>query len=86
MGAHVGPIFEVFDPVRDGPGFTGTHITRAARIEPTTPEGSVYVTDAFAALVALANDPRLRCDYVGHTAMAKDYGTIPMYSLARVSR
>ncbi len=81
IGAHVGPVFEAHDPIRDEMGYTGTHITRAARIEPSTPEGCVYVSETFAALVALAQDDTVQCDYVGHTPTAKNYGSLRMYRL-----
>ncbi len=83
IGMHVGPVFERSDPVLRQPGFVGTHITRTARIEPRTPEGSVYVTNQFAALLALEKETSLSCDYVGHIPAAKDYGTLPMYVLRR---
>jgi hypothetical protein len=31
----------------------GVHVSRAARIEPVTPEGCVYVTETMAAVLAL---------------------------------
>jgi adenylate cyclase len=46
----------------------------------------VYVTDPFAALLTLARDPELSCQYVGHVPTAKEYGTFPMYVLRRVQR
>jgi class 3 adenylate cyclase len=81
IAAHIGPVYEVHDAVRGAPGFVGTHITRTARIEPRTPEGSVYVTDPFAAMITLAADATLTCQYVGHIPTAKEYGTFPMYVL-----
>jgi hypothetical protein len=83
VGMHVGPVFALHDPVLDEAGFVGTHITRTARIEPRTPEGSVYVTNQFAALLALEDRTALACDYVGHIPTAKDYGVFPMYVLRR---
>lgn len=81
IGAHAGPVFEGWDPVTKQPGFYGTEVTRTARIEPRTPEGEVYVTDSFAALLALDDDQTLSCQYVGHIPTAKDYGVFPMYVL-----
>jgi hypothetical protein len=86
IGMHVGPVFSLHDPVLDEAGFAGTHITRTARIEPRTPEGSVYVTDQFAALLVLEDRTTLACDYVGHVPTAKEYGILPMYVLHRVDR
>ena len=54
-----------------GPTIYGAHVSRAARIEPITPEGCVYVTETFAAVLALHNADQFSCDYVGITDMAK---------------
>jgi tetratricopeptide (TPR) repeat protein len=86
IGAHAGPVSEVIDPVQGAVDCTGVHIVRTARIEPRTPVGDVYVTDPFAALLTMAHDPELSCQYVGHVPTAKDYGTFPMYVLRRVQR
>jgi adenylate cyclase len=83
IGAHVGPVFEGWDPVLKQPAFYGTEVTRTARIEPRTPGGEVYVTDAFAALLELDQKQTLTCEYVGHIPTAKDYGVFPMYVLKR---
>jgi class 3 adenylate cyclase len=86
IGVHAGPVFDGHDHVRDEPTFYGTHVTRAARIEPRTPPGEVYVTASFAALIALDPIASLRLEYVGHVPTAKDYGDFPMYVLGRGGR
>ena len=83
MSGHVGPVFPVIDPVLRVRAFTGSHVSRAARIEPVTPPGAVYVTEPFAAALELEPDNRLACDYVGHMPAAKDYGRLRMYRLRR---
>jgi hypothetical protein len=83
LSGHIGPVFSLDDPVKGEPTFTGTHISRTARIEPVTPPGVVYVTEAFAAALELADTRELRCDYVGHMPAAKDYGRLRMYHLRR---
>ena len=83
IGGHVGPVFEAVDPIRRERNYYGVEVTRTARIEPRTPEGDVYVTDPFAALIALEAPEDLSCQYVGHIPTAKDYGTFPMYVLKR---
>jgi hypothetical protein len=83
VGAHVGPVFEAVDPIRGERNYYGVEVTRTARIEPRTPEGDVYVTDPFAALIALEEPAGLSCQYVGHIPAAKDFGTFPMYVLKR---
>ena len=80
IGAHAGPVFTGFNPVTARPAFFGTHVTRTARVEPATPPGEVFVTDAFAALLALGGSG-YRCDYVGEMPAAKGYGRLRMYLL-----
>lgn len=80
LSGHVGPVFTIRDPVLDAPGFTGSHVSRTARIEPVTPPGEVYVTEAFAAALVLAG-AGYQGDYVGHMPAAKDYGRLRMYRL-----
>ncbi|HEY3833158.1 MAG TPA: adenylate/guanylate cyclase domain-containing protein [Acidimicrobiia bacterium] len=83
IGAHAGPVIAIVDPVSRRLTYWGRELTRAARIEPRTPEGEVYVTDAFAALLALEADPPFTTEYVGRVTTAKDFETIPMYRLRR---
>ena len=64
----------------------GSHVSRTARIEPVTPPGAVYVTEAFAAALVLSGPRELACDYVGHMPAAKGYGRLRMYRLRRRSR
>jgi class 3 adenylate cyclase len=85
LGAHVGPVFPVDDPVIEIRAFMGSHVSRTARIEPVTPPGEVYVTEPFAAALELHGDDELSCDYVGHMPAAKDYGRLRMYRLRRRS-
>jgi class 3 adenylate cyclase len=83
IGAHVGPMLALVDPVTGRDTYWGRELTRAARIEPRTPAGQVYVTDAFAALLALEVDAPFATEYVGRITTAKDFETIPMYRLRR---
>jgi class 3 adenylate cyclase len=83
LGGHLGPVYELDDPVTDRPNYYGAHVSRAARIEPITPEGCVYVTETFAAVLALNNAAQFSCDYVGSTEMAKHYGRLRMFLLRR---
>jgi class 3 adenylate cyclase len=83
LGAHIGPVFPTHDPVIDGPAFMGSHVSRTARIEPVTPPGEVYVTEPFAAALALGGHDEFGFDYVGHMPAAKDFGRLRMYRLWR---
>lgn len=84
LGIHYGPVYEREDPVLGGQNVFGQHVSRAARIEPITPEGEVYVTDTTAAALAVDAPDRFRCDYVGRVPLAKGYGEFPMYGLSRL--
>jgi hypothetical protein len=83
LSAHFGPVYDGFDPIRSEPTFFGIHTTITARIEPVTPPGHVYVTEAMAAAIAMANAPHLHVEYVGNIPMAKGFGSAPMYALSR---
>ena len=83
IGAHYGAVFETDDPVTGHPTFYGVEVSRTARIEPVTPPGQVYVTESFAAALAMDAPGRFPCHYVGRVPLAKAYGTFPMYRLSR---
>jgi adenylate cyclase len=82
IALHYGPVYRATDPVTGQPTFFGTEVTRAARIEPVAPPGAVFVTEPFAAMIALEAPERFPCRYVGRIALAKNYGTYPMYRLS----
>jgi class 3 adenylate cyclase len=83
LGGHFGPVFPVHDPVLKQMAYMGCHVSRTARIEPVTPSGMVYVTDAFAAALAATRQPRFACDYMGLVPAAKNYGAMRMFALSR---
>jgi class 3 adenylate cyclase/tetratricopeptide (TPR) repeat protein len=79
IGLHVGPVYVTEDPIVERTNYVGTHVSRAARIEPITPPGEVYASEAFAALAVADGVRDFRCEYVGQTPQAKGYGTLPTY-------
>jgi class 3 adenylate cyclase len=83
IALHAGPVYSCLDPVTGRPNFTGTHVSRAARIEPVTPPGQVYASQEFAALAAAEQVSRFQCEYVGQTPLAKGFGTFPTYHVRR---
>jgi len=82
LGGHFGPVFSAEDPVQHVANFFGAHVSRTARIEPVTPPAEVYVTEPFAARLALGPG-NFASDYVGQVPAAKGYGTLRMYHLRR---
>lgn len=83
IGIHLGPVYAAPDPILLRENFFGAHVSRAARIEPVTPEGCVYVTETMAAVLALHNADQFSCEYVGMTEAAKQYGAMRMFLLSR---
>lgn len=81
VALHYGPTYVGHDPVRRGVAHYGTEVSRAARIEPVTPSGSVYVTESFAAVLEMDAPGRFVCNYVGKVSLAKGYGIFPLYGL-----
>jgi hypothetical protein len=83
IAAHVAPVFDGRDPISGQRLFYGAGLTRTARIEPRTPEGEVYTTEAFAALAMLSVDRSFHCQYVGTLPTAKGYGALPLFARRR---
>jgi hypothetical protein len=83
LGGHLGPVYAARDPILGRNNFFGAHVSRAARIEPVTPERCIYVTETLAAVLALYNAREFECDYVGMTQAAKRYGKMRMFLLRR---
>lgn len=81
IGVHFGPAYETRDPITGKTTFYGTEVSRAARIEPVTPPGAVFVTEPFAAILALVAPDLYKCRYAGNIEFAKGYGTYPIYQL-----
>ncbi len=85
IALHAGPVYEFDDPITGSRTYGGTHVSRAARIEPITPAGQVYASEAFAALAAACRTSSFSCDYVGQTPLAKGYGTLPTYHVRPIN-
>jgi adenylate cyclase len=86
VGAHYGSAYKATDRITGRTTFYGTEVSRAARIEPVTPPGAVFVTEPLAAILALEARERFACHYVGRISLAKNYGDYPMYRLTRAGR
>jgi len=97
ISLHAGPVFAARDPFTGLDNAYGTHINRAARLEPVTVPGHVYATQPFVALLAAESaearheaerdglvyaDP-FATEYVGVIQLAKKYGQEAVYHLRR---
>lgn len=83
IALHAGPVARYRDPITGHENYIGTHVNHTARIEPITPPGKVYASQAFAALASSEGITDFTCDYVGKTPYAKQYGTFPTYHVCR---
>jgi len=83
IGVHAGPVYACINPIKQTRDFFGTHVSRTARIEPITPPGQVYASEAFAALAAGQQVNDLAFEYAGQVPMPNDYGIYPMYHMTR---
>jgi class 3 adenylate cyclase/tetratricopeptide (TPR) repeat protein len=79
IGLHSGVLYSCIDPVTQQNNYIGSHVSRAAHIEPITPPGQIYASQAFAAQAWTESVTEFRCDYVGLTQMAKNYGSFPTF-------
>ncbi len=83
IALHAGPIIPFIDPVTGRANFLGNHVIHAARIEPITPPGQVFASQAFIALSACEETRNFSWEYVGRVPLAKSFGTFPLYHLRR---
>jgi class 3 adenylate cyclase len=83
IGLHAGPVYPRKDRVLGRQNYFGSHVNRAARIEPVTTPGCAFTTEQFAALLAVRADHPFRCEYVGVEQLAKEYDRCRLYRLVR---
>lgn len=81
VAAHHGPAWRLADPFGGPPTWLGSQLTFTARIEPITPPGIAYVTEAMAARLALEAPEQFHTEYAGELDVAKRYGKFRLFSL-----
>ncbi len=83
ISLHAGPVYCYKKPLFKELAYAGSHIVRAARIEPITPPGQVYASQQFAALASTQRVQGFTCEYVGRIPLPKHAGIIPLYLVRR---
>jgi class 3 adenylate cyclase len=83
IALHAGPVFCSFDPIMKRDNYYGSSVNKAARIEPVTPPGMVYASEAFASSLAALGATGYALEYVGRLSLAKGYGESRIYRLER---
>lgn len=84
VGAHFAPAWHGTDAIERVRTFYGTQLSFTARVEPVTPPGTTYVTEAFAAELAVSAPGEFHVEYAGEIALAKRFGSYRIYSLRRI--
>lgn len=85
IGMHAGPVYGARDPIIKHQNFYGTHVNRAARIEPVTASGAVYMSEQSASLLTTSGNKHFACDYLGNMELAKRFGSKNLYRLRRIN-
>jgi len=86
LAVHFAPAFAGHDPVENVPNYYGSQLSFTARIEPVTPPGMIFVTESFAARLALETPERFTAEYAGEVELAKRFGKYRLFSLHSVER
>ena len=84
-GLHYGPVYRTFDPILNKDNFFGVEVNRTARIEPVTPPGESFATEAFSSILALENTQSFEFDYAGEIPAAKEFGTFRMFKVRKAT-
>jgi class 3 adenylate cyclase len=84
IGAHAGPLYRIYDPIFGQWSYVGSHVTRTARLEPSTDTGKVFASLPFVALAAAERVTEFTCHPVGRRQLVKDAGEMTVFELARV--
>ena len=83
IALHAGPVFRGFDPIMGRDNYFGSSVTKTARIEPVTPPGLIYASEAFVATLASVGHARFAFEYMGNLELTKGYGESRIYRLER---
>lgn len=99
IGLHAGPVFEGLHPLTGRQIVYGSHVSRAARLEPVSLPGHAYASQQFVAMLLAeesaqahkaqmtgqTHQHRYDCEYLGMLSLAKNYGRQQVYHLRKAS-
>jgi class 3 adenylate cyclase len=83
IAVHAGPLYRIYDPIIGQWSYTGSHVTRAARLEPSTDAGKVFASLAFVALAAAERVTDFTCRPAGRRLLVKNAGEMSVFELDR---
>ncbi|MHA6288744.1 tetratricopeptide repeat-containing protein [Maricaulis sp. CAU 1757] len=85
IAGHYGPVHEGLDPLQGRASPFGGQVAIASRIEGVTTPGSIFVSEAFAAVLAISGETGFQCEYVGQTQIDSLLPEVPLYALRAVA-
>jgi len=80
ISLHAGTVFSFEDPILKVRNYTGSHVSRAARIEPATPPAEIYASQQFA---AMASSQGVNDEYIAQVSLPKKSGIVPLYLIKK---
>jgi class 3 adenylate cyclase len=83
IALHAGPVFVGKDPLTKRMNVYGSHINRAARMEPVAIPGLIYASNQFASALVAEAPGEYDLNHVGIISLAKDYGTQEVYLIEK---
>lgn len=84
IALHCGPALVVFNPFLGRTTFTGSHVSRAARIEPVADEGQVFCSRAFQLCCRALDINGFTFIYAGEFRLPKNSGREKIYRLVAI--
>ncbi len=78
---HYGPVFTLYDHFEQKETFSSNEVSKTARIEPVTPPGEIFGTEAFVAILELEGEKCATFEYAGTLPSAKNYGKFSMFHI-----
>ena len=86
VALHAGPVYVATDPLTKRPNGYGTHINKAARMEPVTLPGTIYASEQFAATLTVEAPDKYEYQHVGIIELAKKYGSQEVYRIDKKTK
>jgi len=81
LGLHSGPVRKQTHPVSGATAFSSALMEKAAELAHADPDGQIFTSNGFAALLESEGKPDLRCEFLGHRALAIESKSEPVFRL-----
>jgi class 3 adenylate cyclase len=77
-------LYRIYDPLIGQWSYTGSHVTRTARLEPAVDTGKVFASLAFVALAAAERVTEFSCRPAGRRQLVKNAGELSVFELEKM--